>query len=120
MQDDTLGNRETQDETVSPYSCIHLLNESSPATDYDSDLMPLEVHRVMHGDTDEVLKAATTSRRKVMQRNEWPKFKAAEAKQLQKHFGHKVYGKPIKRRHMPVGASVYHQIWSYYIKPNGE
>lgn len=93
---------------------------SDDAVDFDNDLMPLEIHRLMQGNKDEVLKAATTSRRKVMSRTDWKKFKAAEETQLTKRFGHNIYGDLIPRHKLPQGSTGCHQIWSYYIKPNGD
>ena len=92
--------RDIQDdnESLNPHQIVNRVQNESATEDYDFDLTPLEVHRVMHGDTDKVLKAATTSRRKVMQRNYWLKFKEAENKQLNKHFGHDLYGKPIPQK----------------------
>lgn len=89
------------------------------AQDFDNVLMPLEIHRVIQGDSNELLQAVTTSRKKVVARDNWTKFQAAEVKQLDKNIGHDLYGEPTLRRNMPVGASVCHQIWSY-IKPNGK
>ena len=68
---------------------------SDMAVNYDHDLVPLEIHRVMQGESEELLLVSTTSRRKIMSRTDWPKFKIAENEQLSKHFGHKLYGELI-------------------------
>ena len=90
----------------------HLNVISGVANDFDDDLIPLEILRVMSGETHKLLQAATTSKKKVELRKDWPKLRAAESKQLDKHFGHNFYGDPIPLNQLPQGCVICHQTWS--------
>ena len=45
--------------------------------DYFIYLMPLDILRIMTGETNEILQAEATSKKKVMARKDWPKFELA-------------------------------------------
>ena len=93
------------------------------AIDYDLDLTDIEINKILaEGLTSKstaVQMAATTRRKRIQQRSDWNMFKAAEKKQLDKHFAHQVFGGPISRQQLPPGEKVCHQLWNYYIKRCG-
>ena len=71
-------------------------------------------------EVDQTLLDCKLSRKRLRVRTDWPRWQSSEWDQLDKHWQCGLYGHPVHRHTLPVGALIIHAVWTYIVQKCGE